>query len=331
MGMYGPRYLLPPLDLLHSFEAAARNLSFTKAAAELALTQSAVSRQIQQLEERLGMPLFERRTRALLLTREGQLLLQAVEDALGRLDSVTRSLRRSQHVRTLTLATTPGFASLWLIPRLAKFTDANPGIDVRTSASNQLLDLSRAGVDLAVRFCAARDSAGGQQLFGGEAMIVCSPRLLAQADPPLETPEDLRRFAMLYLDDPHTTWLDWSLWFHALGLRAFEPARRLHYSHYDQMIQAAVNGQGIALGLVPLVRQLLRDGKLVTPFPNAIAPARAWYLLRSAESVGRPEVDAFEQWLTAEVEMDAARSITPRVIESAPAPPHRRAASKRAR
>ncbi|MCC6535419.1 MAG: LysR family transcriptional regulator [Burkholderiales bacterium] len=307
MGIHYRRYHLPPLDLLPTFEAAARHLSFTKAGAELFLTQSAVSRQIQALEAALGMRLFERRTRALLLTEAGQVLLRSTQEALQRLDASLRALRSTPELRAVTLTTTPGFASLWLIPKQLRFTNAHPGIDVRTSATNQVIDLARGGVDLAIRYCLQSPRPAGQRLFGGKVAPVCSPRLIAEAAHPLVEPQDLAHFAVLYLDDPHAGWFDWNLWFHALGLRDFRPLRRLHFSHYDQMIQAAVNGQGIALGLDPLVRDLVREGKLVAPFRKASVPSRAWYLVRSPAAAGRAEVDAFVAWLLAEIKAESAR------------------------
>lgn len=191
---------------------------------------------------------------------------------------------------------------------------------MRTSASNQLIDLVRSGVDIAIRYCTVGMNAGSRRLFGGEVAPVCSPRLLAGAEA-LRQPEDLRRFTGLYLDDPHAGWYDWNLWFHALGLKDFTPARELHFSHYDQMIQAAVNGQGVALGLDPLVRDLVREGKLAMPFKKAAVPARAWYLVRSPASTGKTDVDAFVSWLLGEIRADSARP--------ARAPASRRAAARR--
>lgn len=297
---------LPPLELLPTFEAAARHLSFTRAGAELHLTQSAVSRQIQALEAALGTRLFERKTRALALTEAGRSVLRAAEEILERLHSLAQSLRGAAEVRTVTLTTTPGFASLWLIPRLFGFTNANPGVDVRTSATNQAVDLVAAGVDLAIRYSRVRSTPDGRRLFGGDVVPVCSPKLLRAAKQPLAQPADLRLFPLLYLDDPHAGWFDWNLWFHAVGLTDFRPPRRLHFSHYDQMIQAAVNAQGVALGLDPLVRDLIRDGRLLTPFKPAAVPARAWYLVRSPASAGNPDVDAFEAWLLNEIRRDRA-------------------------
>ena len=143
---------LPPLELLVAFESAARHLSFTRAGDEIALTQSAVSRQILALEERLGVPLFRRLHRALALTEDGAKLYAATVEALGRLDRVTREFRHSERAKTVVVTTTPGFAGLWLIPRLAGFVAAHPGVDVRISASNELVNLERDGVDVAVRY-----------------------------------------------------------------------------------------------------------------------------------------------------------------------------------
>ena len=305
MGMHNRRYSVPSLELLPAFEAAARHLSFTRAGEELALTQSAVSRQVQALEQALGVRLFERRTRALVLTDAGHRWHRMAQEVLERVDALARSLRGMAELRAITLSTTPGFASLWLIPRLARFTGAHPGVDVRTSASNQMVDLVRSGVDVAIRYCPADMTAGARRLFGGQVAPVCSPRLLTGASA-IRQPEDLRHVTLLFLDDPHAGWFDWNLWFHALGLRDFTPARKLHFSHYDQMIQAAANGQGVALGLDPLVRALVREGKLAMPFKKAAVPARAWYLVRSPASAGKADVDAFVAWLLDEIRADAA-------------------------
>jgi DNA-binding transcriptional LysR family regulator len=306
MGIRRGRYDLPSLALLPTFEAAARNLSFTKAGEELFLTQSAVSRQVQALESALGVQLFERKTRALSLTSAGREVYRTAQEVLERIDGLARTLRGSSDIRAITLTTTPGFASLWLIPRLARFLNAHHGVDVRTSATNQVVDLERSGVDIAIRYCTHGLNAGGRRLFGGHVTPVCSPRLIAESEPLIE-PQELRRYPILYLDDPLAGWFDWNLWFHAVGLTDFNPARKLHFSHYDQMIQAAVNAQGVALGLDPLVRDLVREGKLVTPFKRATVPARAWYLMRSSASANKADVDAFVAWLLDEIRADSAR------------------------
>ena len=217
--MRNQRYDVPPLDPLLAFEAAARNLSFTKAAVELNLTQSAVSRQIQQLEEHLGLKLFQRRARALLLTENGQLFYRAAQDALQKLHDSARRLRGTTAANTVVVATTPGFASLWLIPHLAGFTRNHPHLDVRISATNEMIDdLERAGVDLAVRYVPEGSTASGRLLFGETVFPVCSPELASNRENPLVTPDDLHHHVLLYLEHPRAAWLDWELWFHALGL-----------------------------------------------------------------------------------------------------------------
>jgi DNA-binding transcriptional LysR family regulator len=299
--MHNRRYAVPPLDPLLAFEAAARNLSFTRAAAELNLTQSAVSRQIQQLEQHLKIKLFERRARALLLTENGQLFYRAVQEALEKLHDSTRRLRGATAPDTVVVATTPGFASLWLIPHLAGFTRANPRVDVRISATNDMVDdLERAQVDVAVRYVPKDSATGGRLLFGETVFPVCSPALAANPENPLATPADLKRHVLLYLEQARAAWLDWDLWFHALGLSDFEPAGKLHFSHYDQLIQAAVDGHGVALGRHPLLRRLLKERKLVAPFKDKVASSRAYYAVESPAARAKPHVREFADWLVKE-------------------------------
>jgi DNA-binding transcriptional LysR family regulator len=298
--MRNQRYNVPPLDPLLAFEAAARNLSFTKAAAELHLTQSAVSRQIQQLEEHLGVKLFERRARTLLLTENGQLFYRAAQDALQKLHDSARRLSVTAMVNTVVVATTPGFASLWLIPHLAGFTRDHPHVDVRISATNEMIDdLERAQVDVAVRYVPEGSVTGGRLLFGETVFPVCAPTLARNPANPLVTPDDLHHHVLLYLEHPRAAWLDWELWFHALGLHDFEPAGKLHFSHYDQLIQAALDGHGVALGRHPLLKQLLRERKLVAPFKDKVASSRAYYVVESPAARIKQQVREFADWLVA--------------------------------
>lgn len=299
--MRNQRFDVPPLDPLLAFEAAARNLSFTKAAAELFLTQSAVSRQIQQLERQLGVKLFERRARMLLLTERGQLFYRAVQEALEILQDSARRLRGTATLNTVVVATTPGFATLWLIPYLAGFTRAHPHVDVRISATNEMIeDLERAGVDLAVRYVPEDSVTGGRLLFGETVFPVCSPKLADDPVNPLVRPNDLHQHVLLYLEHPRAAWIDWELWFHALGLRDFEPAGKLHFSHYDQLIQAALDGHGVALGRHPLLRRLLKERKLVAPFRKKVASSRAYYVVESPAAKSKPQVREFADWLVDE-------------------------------
>ena len=295
-------YDLPPLDQLEAFEASARYLSFTKAADELALTQSAVSRQIAALEAHYGLPLFRRLHRALRLTDDGQALFQTVAEVLGRLHQIGGELKRDRRAKTVVVTTTPGFAGLWLIPRLAGFTATRPEVDVRISAGYALVNLNRDGFDLAIRY-QSQDGidAGAELLFGDVVLPVCSPKLLRDPARPLKTPQDLRHHVLMYLDSgPGADMQDWPIWLRAMKLEGLKPASVLHFSQFDQLINAAVAGQGVALGRSPLLKQLLRERKLVAPFRRTVASPRSYYLVQSAGAARKPEVQDFAAWLREE-------------------------------
>ena len=298
---------LPSLDLLKGFEAAARLLSFTKAGEELYLSQSAVSRQIQELEEQLGVRLFERRHRALALTEAGQTLHAAAAQALATMRAVTDRLRAGRGRQTLAVTTTQSFASLWLIPRLAGFTRMHPELDVRISAETRVLDLERDGLDLAIRHGPAT-LVGTQalRLFGERVFPVCSPRLLKDPDKPLREPSDLRHQVLLQYDDPdgRHPWMHWKTWLEIERLTDLRPAGSLVFSGYDQIIPAAIAGHGVALGRSPLVRKAIAAGDLVAPFKRTADPARAYYAIVSKNSAGRPEVAAFVDWLKEEAKKE---------------------------
>ena len=292
---------LPPLARLEAFEAAARHLSFTKAGDELALTQSAVSRQIAALEGHYGLALFRRLHRALRLTDEGQRLFQVVGEVLAQLHQVGGELKRERRAKTVVVTTTPGFAGLWLIPRLAGFTASRPDVDVRISAAYALVNLKRDGFDLAIRYQTEAGAGEHAELLFGEVMLpVCSPRLLRDPARPLKTPEDLSHHVLLHLDSgPGADLQDWPIWLRAMKLEHVKPAGRLHFSQFDQLISAAIDGQGIALGRSPLLDKHLRERKLVAPFRKTMASPRGYYLVRSANADRKPEVREFAAWLLA--------------------------------
>ena len=296
------RFRLPPLDQLEAFEAAARHLSFTRAADELCLSQSAVSRQVAALEAHYGRPLFQRLHRALRLTDDGQRLQQVVDEVLVRLHDTGAELRRAAATRAVAVATTPGFAGLWLIPRLARFTAARPDLDVRLSAGNEVVDLERDGIDLAIRYLHG-DRAGpaAQRLFGELVFPVCSPRLLRDPARPLRSLDDLRRHVLLQKDaDAPDSLSLWSTWLGRVGQPALQPASMMRFTMYDQLMQAAVDAQGVALARSPLVDDLLRTRRLVAPFPQTLPSAHGYYVLLSAAGARKPEAVAFAQWLAAE-------------------------------
>ena len=298
----GPR--LPSLDLLKGFEAAARQLSFTRAAEELFLTQSALSRQMQTLEEQIGFALFERRHRELRLTDAGQILQATARNVLDELSQAVAKIRREQTTLPLTVSTNQPFASVWLIPRLARFRARHPAFDVFISADNRIVDLERERIDLAVRYCTeAMAPAGAVRLFGERLLPVCSPELAADRARPLKRPEDLARHVLLHIDDERGRfpWLNWSVW-----LAARASAGSLRFNHFDQVVQAALDGQGVALGRVPLIDSLLAQGRLVAPFRNRYATTRAYFIVRAAGAALRPEAQAFIDWLIEEAAAESA-------------------------
>src|SRR4051812_8105375 len=226
---------LPPLDLLRGFEAAARNLSFTRAGTELFLTQSAVSRQIQALEEFVRVPLFERRHKALALTDAGQAYYRVVAASLGELREATRKLREARTGHVLTVTTTVSFASTWLVPRLARFRKEHPRTDVRITATHLVVDLERDGIDLAIRDLALDHvPADAIHLVGEHLAAVCSPEYAKEsrrAKKPLVKPEDLRHHVLLNLHDPtgRWPWLSWATWMEARGIEELQPAGTLSF------------------------------------------------------------------------------------------------------
>lgn len=308
---------LPSLDLLKGFEAAARLLSFTRAGAELHLTQSAVSRQIQELEDQLGAALFERRHRALALTSAGRELYPAAVQVLQTMRAAAERLRALGGQRVVVVSTSVSFAALWLVPRLAGFTRENPGVDVRISADARMLDLARSGIDIALRYCApALAGPGAERLFGERVFPVCSPRLLRDTRRPLATPTDLSQQVLLHIDDPEGLWpwMSWPAWLELAGLSELRPAGNLRFTNYSEVIAAAIAGQGVAIGRSPLVRQALRSGDLVALFGREHESSRAYYLLASGAAAARPEAMRFADW----VRREAARG------EEIPAPASRK-------
>jgi DNA-binding transcriptional LysR family regulator len=298
---------LPSLDLLKGFEAAARLLSFTKAGEELYLSQSAVSRQIQDLEQQLGVSLFQRRHRALALTEDGQALYAASAQMLATMRAVTDRLRAGRGRQTLAVTTTQSFASLWLIPRLAGFTRTHADLDVRISAETRVLDLERDGLDLAIRHGpASLAGPNAVRLFGERVFPVCSPKLMKDPKRPLREPADLRHHVLLQYDDPdgRHPWMNWKTWLEIERLVDLRPAGNLVFSGYEQIIPAAIAGHGVALGRSPLVREAMSSGELVAPFKRSADPARAYFAIVSKNSEGRPEVADFVSWLKEEAKKE---------------------------
>lgn len=306
---------MPSLDLLKGFESAARHLNFTKAADELHLTQSAVSRQVQSLEERLRVRLFLRQRRGLALTQEGGRLHRAVHGALRQIQEAVDSFAERDEGQRITVTSPMAFCSLWLIPRLGEFHRSCPEVDVRIAASDKVLDLERERIDVSIRYLSTQAMPKGSvRLFDEELMPVCSPALIARTAKPLRRPEDLAHYVLLHIDDRDTPapWMSWAQWLDAVGVGPIKPAGSLAFNYTEQLVRAALAGQGVALGRLPLVRDLLRDGSLVAPFGERAPIDRAYVALEADFARGRPEVTRFVQWLIEAARADNAAPLAPR-------------------
>ncbi|MFC5500393.1 LysR substrate-binding domain-containing protein [Caenimonas terrae] len=286
---------------LRAFEAVARHLNFRAASEEMALTQSAVSRQIQSLEEEVGVSLFLRHTRAVELTSAGAQLLLAVSNALPRIDGAVRQIRQSAGRKSVSLTTFASFASMWLIPRLEQFQRDNPDIDIRIDASDASLDLDIADVDLALRYGpTANMPANALRLFGEQLTPVVSPWLL-KSSAPLKQPADLAQFALIEAGDAHRThleWLTWRRWFDEHQQSKLVPRRWLYFNYAYQMVQAALTGQGVVLARLPMVAEALANGELIEPLPKLrMESPHAYFLIVGPRSAQRPEIREFCAWL----------------------------------
>ena len=291
---------------LRAFEAVARHLNFRAASEELAVTQSAVSRQIQALEDDVGASLFLRHTRAVELTSAGALLLASVARALPQIDGAVRQIRQSAGRRSVSITTFASFASMWLIPRMEVFQRNNPDIDIRIDATDAPLDMEVADVDLAIRYGPASAMPGTAiRLFGEQLAPVISPWLL-KSNPRIKKPEDLAQFSLIEAGDAHRThleWLTWRRWFDEQHLAQFQPKRWLYFNYAYQMTQAALAGQGVVLARMPLIAENLARGDLIEVLPETrMDSPMAYWLIVGPRSGSRAEVRAFCDWLQLQAE-----------------------------
>ena len=289
---------LPSLNGLRAFEAAARHLSFTQAAFELNVTQTAISHQIRRLEEELGIRLFIRKNRALALTPKARDYLPGVRAAFNDLRLATDRLLRRDDDHVLTVSTLASLAAKWLLPRLSQFQEAHPRIDVRITTSTGLVDFRGGGVDAAIRY--GRGHWAGLRadwLMADELFPVCSPKLL-EGDKPLRRPEDLAHHTLLHSSGGYDD--DWRLWLTAAGLPTnISRQPGLTFDLILMTVQAAIDGIGVAMGRTSYVQDDIAKGRLVVPFHIAL-PADAGFYLVSPEAVADPpKLAAFRQWLLA--------------------------------
>jgi LysR family transcriptional regulator, glycine cleavage system transcriptional activator len=299
------------LDLLRGFRSAARHLSFTRAARELNVTQPAISREIKALEEQLGQPLFRRVNRTLQLTQAGEELFRTADEALELLDAASERLAGAG--RTLvSVTTTPALASTWLAPRLAQFARRHPDVDVRVVASNDMVDIAREHVDVALRYVPPwADVPHGDLLVDYATFPVCAPSYLRACGHRLATPDDLAQHVRVDYETVlyGKTWYDWGHWFDALALRPVKPAGTLRFSHYDMAIAAAIAGGGVAIGKWPHLAAHLREGTLRAPLGRDwIARLGGFHVVFARDADRRDAVAAFVAWLQAETRRDRERA-----------------------
>ena len=289
---------LPSLNGLRAFEAAARHLSFTQAASELNVTQTAISHQIKRLEEELGIRLFIRQNRALALTPEAQGYLPGIRAAFNDLRLATDRLLRSDDDHVLTVSTLASLAAKWLLPRLSPFQEVHPGIDVRITTSTNLVDFQRDNVDAAIRYGRGQwPGVRADWLMADELFPVCSPALL-NGNKPLKCPEDLRDHVLLHTSNANSD--DWRLWLTAAGLPTnISTKPDVTFDLVFMTVQAAIDGVGVAMGRTAYVQDDIAKGRLVVPFKIALPTDAGFYLVSPAGRTDSPKLSAFRQWLIA--------------------------------
>lgn len=293
---------LPSSRSLIVLEASGTLLNFSAAGRQLGMSQAAVSKQIQALEATLGVKLFVRSNRGLTLTAAGRRLHQAVSFGLNHIADAVNEVRPRFQAGRVTITTTIALASVWLMPRIAKFRSDHKEIDLRVIATDDILDLATENIDVGIRYGLGQWSGVvASKLFGIELFPVCSPAFLASS-PPIATVEDLLRTTLLHVDEPNSTDADWGVWLRAVGLRRGAPPGGLHFNNYPLLVQSAVNGQGVALGWGHLIDDLLASGALVRCLPTTLLLKPAFFLVNAENVLLRDEVAIFSSWIIRETQ-----------------------------
>jgi len=302
-----------PLNALIAFEAAARHLSFAKAAAELNVTPAAISQQIRSLEEQLGVRLFHRRTRGLALTSAAESGLPALQEGFEKLTSGVGQLRGETRQNALNVWAAPSFAAKWLVPRLQRFAAAHPEITICITASGDLMDRSgdpsalpasafrEHDIDVAIRFGKGRyPGCRVEKLMSAAAVPLCSPALLRDGPHPLKRPDDLRFHTLLHDDTPYEGRPDWASWLAAAGVHDIDSNRGIHFNHVSLALEAAADSQGVVLSIGQLASNDLASGRLVIPFETRVPLDYAYHVISLDDSPNVANVDAFRAWVAAE-------------------------------
>jgi LysR family transcriptional regulator, glycine cleavage system transcriptional activator len=295
---------LPPLSALRAFEAAARHMSFSRAADELHVTPAAISHQVHALEEDLGVRLFHRMNRSIELTTSAQILLPGLSDAFAGIQSAVGRLRTHNDTGTLTVTASPSLAAKWLVLRLHRFQEQHPEVDVRISATDEVVDLTRGDFDIAIRYgCGKYPGLEVELLFTNEVFPACSPRLLT-GGPPLRTPEDLSRHTLIHDQaverDPFVP--TWAMWLKAAGVKDAPAAAGLTFNSMSLAHDAAIAGQGVVLAYSNIAAADLAAGRIVRLFSLALPDPFAYYIVTAPGTLERPKVQAFRNWLRQEAD-----------------------------
>ena len=294
--------MLPGTRALRTFEAAARHLNFTRAAEEVGLTPAAVSYQIKEIEEQLGITLFTRTSRSIQLTPAGAVLYEATADALDNLRRATARARRMARGAThLRISLEARFASNWLLPRLPQFRAANPGLELTFDISEQVRDFEADDIDVAIRFGAGHyEGARAERLFGTVVVPICSPRLL-ESGPPLREPRDLLHHTLCHVDcrTDGIVWPDWPMWMAAAGIENFDDSRCMAFADSTHVVQAVLDSGAVGLVELPMIANDLAAGRLVRLFDIGVSVAQdyAYHLVYPQSSSDDPRVVAFRDWL----------------------------------
>lgn len=320
------RRRLPSLNGLKAFEASARHESFTRAAAELHVTQGAVSQQVKALEEELGVKLFLRERQRLAITDAGRAYLEVVRDAFDRISAGTERLLERQASGLLNVSTSPNFAAKWLVHRLGRFSEAHPEIDLRISATSHHVDFAREEVDVAVRHGDGKwPGLHVTRLCFEELFPVCSPALL-EGKEALRAPADLRHHALLHANDA----THWRRWLERAGVTGLDPERGVVFNQASMAIDAAIQGQGVAMARTALAAWDLLAGRLVRPFAQALeAPFALWIVCPKA-TADLPKIATFRRWLLEEAAGDTERLTRLAMGSASRAPKPRTPAAPRA-
>jgi LysR family glycine cleavage system transcriptional activator len=295
---------LPPLGALRAFEAAARLMSFAKAAAELNVTPTAISHQIHALEADLGVRLFRRANRSIALTAPARLLLPGISEAFAQIRASVARLRAHGDSGTLTITASPSFAAKWLVLRLHRFQERHPEIDVRISATDAVVDLTQGDFDMGIRYGSGRyPGLAVELLLQNEVFPACSPRLL-ETGPPLRMPDDLVHHALIHDQaserDPLVP--TWSMWLKAAGVKGVPAAPGLTFSAGHLALDAAIAGHGVVLALSTIAAADLAAGRLVRLFSLSLPDFFAYYIATAPGALDRPKIKMFRDWLRAEAD-----------------------------